>query len=214
MKLFLGLILFAATAQAADWPPAVEALRPSIQNAERRLQDASLQLEATRHAAEPLQDEVAGARLKAGTWWGSWLLKRRLGQLKTSLDAVETARAAQASARQDLALLLTGADEEMNAALEASLSTPANKGPAFTERWRAWWRQKRAWQQRLLALDPASDAQAAPGKEPQRIRQEALLAQGERERSLVDALHRRQALTEAEWTAEKARLKQAYRTGP
>ena len=208
------LLLMAGSVHAADWPPAVEALRPSIQSAERRLQDASLQLEAARHAAEPLQDEVAAARLKANTWWGSWLLTRRLGQLKTSLDAVETARAAQASARQDLALLLTGADEELSGALEASLASNANKGAAVVERWRAWWHQKRTWQQRLLALDPASDAQAAPGKEPQRIRQEALLAQAERERALVEALHRRRALTDAEWKAEGARLRGADKSGP
>jgi hypothetical protein len=205
------LALAAATLGAAALPPAAESLRPAIQLAERRLQDASLQMEAARHAAQPAQEELNEARQGASSWWGSWVYERRLGQLKTRLDAVEAARAAQAEARQELSLLLTGADEELSTALEASLGAAgASQAAADVEKWRSWWAQKRAWQQRLGSLGPApggADAEAASSdKGSLRIQAELKQAQFEREKALVDLLHRHQALSQAQWGAERARL--------
>lgn len=198
----------------ADFPPAVESLRPTIQVAERRLQDVSLELQAAKHAAEPVQGQVAEARSNAGTWWGTWILKRRLGQLKTSLDRVERARAGQAAARQELALLLTGADEELSTALEASLTANSKRSDkALLAKWHAWWDQKRAWQQRLDALEPASDpdeSETSTSGEAQGIRHEARQAQWERERSLVEVLEKRRALSGREAAAERSRLQQRY----
>jgi hypothetical protein len=197
MKVLLALFCLAAL-RAAGLPPGAEALREPIQAAERRLQDASLELQVARHAAGPLQEKVVEARQQSGTWWGAWLLKRRLGQLKASLDKVEAARAAQVAARQELALLLTGVEEELLSALEVSLATaPKVAGPALTEKWKAWWQQKRAWHQRLLALAPEEEpagSGAGGTRESTRIREEARQAQLEREANLVQALKKRRAL--------------------
>jgi hypothetical protein len=193
----LLLILAVATMGAAGLPPGAAALQEPIRAAERRLQDASLELQVAKHAAGPLQEKVSEARQRASTWWGSWLLKRRLGQLKASLDKVEAARAAQVAARQDLALLLTGADEELTAALEVSLGGAPKPSPAMIEKWRAWWLQRRAWQQRLVALAPGEDEAASgpgTGRESVRIREEARQAQAEREAALIDSLRKHHAL--------------------
>lgn len=209
----MALILYASSLHA-DLPPAVEALRPSIQVAERRLQDISLELQAAKHAAEPLQGQVNDARSHANTWWGSWILKRRLGQLKTSLDRVESARSGQAAARQELALLLTGADEELSSALETSLAANVKKSDkALLLKWQVWWEQKRAWQQRLDALEPSGDADSnvtAAGGEAGRIRQEARQAQWEHESALVELLEHRRALSGREASSELLRLKRRY----
>jgi hypothetical protein len=198
----IGALALLAPLEAA-LPPAAEELRPAMEAAERRLQDASLQLEVAKHAAQPVQNQVAQARQNADTWWGSWLYKHRLGQLKDRLDRVESARAAQASARQELCLLLTGADEEMSTALETSLGAAAGKRDAGElAQWRAWWQQKRAWQQRLAALEPG----AGQGTVSADIQRELKRAQEERERGLLGALYRRGALSKGEWDRERARL--------
>ena len=203
----LGLSLACRLAGAAALPPAAEALRPAIQKAEQRLQGASLQLEAARHDAQPLQAQVDEARAGSGTWWGAWFLKRRLGQLKLRLDAVEEARAAQVAAHQDLVLLLTGADEEMSGALEQSLAAAKDDSQAAT--WAQWWRQKEAWQERLAALQPAASPDA--GGPPSRILKEALQIQAQRERALLDSLARHHALSAAECAAERSRQKLYFR---
>jgi hypothetical protein len=186
-------------------PPAAEVLLPSIQAAERRLQDASLQLESARRAAQPQEKQVTEARRSAGTWWGSWLYQHRLGQLKDRLDSVESARVAQASARQELSLLLNGADEEMSTALEASLSGATAPGPGAVAQWRTWWRQKRAWQERLAELEPQGKP-AAGGEASRRIQEELGRAQVEREKALLESLCRHKALSRPECAAERERL--------
>ncbi len=142
------------------------------------------------------------------------MLQRSLGRLKTSLDRVESARAGQVAARQDLALLLTGADEELSAALEASLAGKTGRPDrSFLDKWRVWWEQKRAWQQRLDALEPAGDGEdsaEALGQEAKRIRQEARQAQWDREKAILDVLESRRALPSAEIRPERARLKARF----
>jgi hypothetical protein len=196
MRVWL-LLLCLGTLRAAALPPGAEALRQPILAAERRLQDASLELQVAKRAAGPVQEKVVEARQQAGHWWGPWLLQRRLGQLKTSLDKVEAARAAQVAARQELALLLTGAEEELLSALEVSLEASPRGSPALVEKWRAWWQQRRVWQQRLEALSPVDDEPAPSGrtaKESRRIRQEALQAQAQRESELIASLRKHGAL--------------------
>jgi hypothetical protein len=208
-RLCLGLALglLANGVWGAALPPQANALLPAIQAAEQRLQGASLQLEAARHDAEPLQVLVDRSRAEGDSWWAAWLLKRRLGQLKVRLDSVEAARAEQAAAHQDLVLLLTGADEEISGALEQSLSEVKNDGMNAT--WAAWWRQKQAWQQRLAALQPQDGAPPAgqKGQQPSGILREAWQIQAQREKALLDALGRRRALSAKEWSAERARQK-------
>ena len=209
MKLLLGLLLL-ATGLRAELPPAVESLRPQIQAAERRLQDISLELQAAQHAAEPVQVEVAEARGKAASWWGSWMLKRRLGKLKMSLDRVEGARAGQVAARQDLALLLTGADEELSAALEASLGgSTGSPDAAMRAKWKAWWEQKTAWQQRLDALAPIQEGEASAqpqAHEARHIQAEARQAQWDREQGILLTLGHKKALSPDQLKRELRRL--------
>jgi len=210
--LALGL-LGAGGLWGAALPPPAKALLPAIQAAEQRLQGASLQLEAARHDAEPLQMLVDQSRAEGDSWWGAWLLKRRLGQLKVRLDSVEAARAEQAAAHQDLVLLLTGADEEISGALEQSLSQV--KDDSMNATWAAWWRQKQAWQQRLAALQPQGALlQAAPGRESSSILREALQIQAQREKALLDALGRRKALSAKDWSAERLRQKLYFKSAP
>ena len=194
---FLLFFFLLSSLSAAVLPPGAEALRKPIEAAERRLQDASLELQAAKHDAVPLQNQVIQARPGAGSWWGSWLLKRRLGQLKISLDKVEAARAAQAAAREDLALLLTGAQEELLGAMEISLAVTPKASAVLLEKWKAWWQQREIWQQRLEALGAGDDetVETANGNaESKRIRTEARQAQLERENALVAALKKHRVL--------------------
>jgi hypothetical protein len=208
--LALGL-LGAGGLWSASLPPQAKALLPSIQAAEQRLQGASLQLEAARHDAEPLQVLVDQSRAEGDSWWGAWLLKRRLGQLKVRLDSVEAARAEQAAAHQDLVLLLTGADEEISGALEQSLGDV--KDDSMKATWAAWWWQKQAWQQRLAALQPQGQLPpAGQGQQPPSILREALQIQAQREKALLDALGRRHALSAKDWSAERQRQKLYFRS--
>jgi hypothetical protein len=200
----------AAGLPAAALPPAAEALRAPLQAAERRLQDCTLELQAAKRAVEPLTAEVAQDRQSAGAWWGRWLLKRSLGRLKQGLDKVEAARAAQVEARQRLALLLTAMDEELSGALEASLGGLAGRRPDAEgkAKLQGWWRQKRAWQRRLEALDPASGADIEADAPPagRLIRLEARQAQVERELGLLGALAGAGALPAGEAQRERGRL--------
>jgi hypothetical protein len=212
LGLALGL-LGAHGLWSAALPPQAKALLPAIQAAEQQLQGASLQLEAARHDAEPLQVLVDQSRAEGESWWGAWLLKRRLGQLKVRLDSVEAARAEQAAAHQDLVLLLTGADEEISGALEQSLSEV--KGDSMNATWAAWWWQKQAWQQRLAALQPQGMLPVGgQGQAPSSILREALQIQAQREKALLDALGRRHALGAKDWSAERSRQKLYFKPAP
>lgn len=188
----LGLALLWALAVpmgATPFPPLVESLRPQLAHAERRLQDATLAQAAAQRESEPASQAVAEARKHAEHWWGRWLLRRDLNRLKESLDRVEAARVEKEAARQQLFLLLTGAEEELRGALERGLQARGEQAAL-----KAWWAQERAWSQRLESLEAAYEDERL-GDSPGRFQllAQARLEQLQRDRQILKGL-RAQAL--------------------
>jgi hypothetical protein len=195
--LSLLLTLAPAWSPAAELPPQAGALLADMEKAERGLQDSSLELEAARREAQPAAASVAEARREEGRFLGRWRLNRALARLKEKLDRVESARVAQARARERLILLLNGLDEEVTAALEVPSSTG-------TARRYAWWEQKRAWQRRLESLDPWTAGSG--GRQARGRRLEVRLAFLEREATLVESLLSQGVLEPYQAARERARL--------
>lgn len=203
------LLCLAAWPLRAALPPSVQAILPSLGEAERHLQDATLELEAARRDADPVQVSVTEARASAASFWGRWRLRRRLAELKQHLDKVEAARVAQSRAREEVFAVLTGLEEELRGALESAVATRAKglKPSALQE----WWRQKLAWSRRVEALEAGSEERAeAGGEERRRLLGEARAEQWERDLKLLDGLERRGALSAPE-AAQERRVLQAAR---
>lgn len=202
----LPLALAGGVLAAAALPPSVEAMLVPMAEAERRLQDAGLAHEAARREAAPAAEAVAQARARDGTWWGRWRLRRALGRLKEKLDRVEAARVERDEAREQVYLLLTAAEEELRAALEAGLARPG-RGAELG----AWWRRQRAWSLRLESLDAApADREAVSGQGLERaLAAQARVQQLERDLGLVKALRARGSLGAAEARADEAALRRA-----
>ena len=189
----------------AALPASVSSILPGLSEAERHLQDATLELEAARRDAEPVQAAVTDARAHASSFWGRWLLQRRLAELKQKLDKVEAGRVAQSRAREEVFTVLTGLEEELRSALETALSAKA-KPPAGELQ--LWWRQKMAWSRRVEALEAGGDERVeAGGAERQRLLREARAEQRERDLHLLDALERSGALPAAEAATERKGMK-------
>lgn len=199
------LLLASSLAAGTAFPPAVEALRPQLDEAERRLQGATLAHEAARREAEPASEAVAQARAQADHWWGRWLLRRDLGRLRERLDKVEAARVEREAARQELFLLLTGAEEELRGALEKALRGAAGKADLGD-----WWRQERSWSLRLESLELAYEDEARDdASHPYRLLAQARLEQLGRDRRILDGLRARRVVTAEAYAVDKARLEAA-----
>lgn len=197
----LGLLLLTASLGAVAFPPAVASMLPQLDAAERRLQGATLAHEAARREAQPEQEAVADARAGAGRFLGQWRLRRALGRLKARLDAVEAARVERDAARQELFLLLTGAEEELRGALEKAVAGPRSSAPLAD-----WWHQEQAWSARLEALELAKDEAPGEGAKAKGLLAQARLEQLQRDQALLQGLARRGSLPAGEIRRERARL--------
>lgn len=197
----LLLAVLAARLGAVAFPPTVAGMLPQLDAAERRLQGATLAHEAARREAQPEQEAVAEARAGADRWLGQWRLRRALGRLKARLDAVESARVERDAARQELFLLLTGAEEELRGALEKALGGPKGAAPLAE-----WWRQEQAWSGRLEALELAKDEAPGEGGKAKALLAQARLEQLQRDQALLQGLARRGVLPPGELRRERARL--------
>lgn len=204
----LLLVLVGALAlplRAASFPPLVESLRPQLAQAERRLQDATLAHAAAQRESEPASEAVTEARKHAEHWWGRWLLRRDLNQLKGRLDKVEAARVEKEAARQQLFLLLTGAEEELRGALERGLQARESQAAL-----KGWWVQERAWSQRLESLEAAYE-DARLGDSPGRFQllAQARLEQLQRDRLILKGLKVQALISGAEAQRDAQSLKAA-----
>lgn len=191
----LALLLAWAAGPLRALPPSVQAELPALQDAERRLEDATLALAAARREALGPQEDVAAARAQAGAGWGSWWLRHRLAQLKERLDRVESARQAQVAAHAAVFELLSGLEEELRASLELGLGR--REGGLAAD-----WRQEQAWRQRVEALEQGLERTPGTGSQERRLLAEARLEQLRRDQRLALALRRRGQLSQAD--AEQA----------
>lgn len=203
----LALLCLTAPSRAHGFPPSIEAMRPALAQAERRLQDATLAHEAARREAGPYNEAAVQARARADHWWGRWRLRRALGRLKERLDRVEAARVEQEAARQELFLLLTAMEEELRGALERALAADGRQRGL-----RGWWQQEQAWSRRLEALESGLDdpSRPDPARRPALLAQ-ARLEQLERDLGLLRTLAGRGLLDPAAARADEVRLRESLR---
>jgi hypothetical protein len=193
-------VALAGAASLRALPASVAGELPALEAAERRLEDATLALAAARREAQGPQEAVAEARAQSDSWWGPWLLRHRLAQLKARLDRVEAARQAQVEAHATVFTLLSGLEEQLRASLEASLASGAKAGLAGD------WRQEQAWRQRVEALEQGVDENPGAGPQERRLLVEARLEQLRRDQRLVAALRARGLLGVAEARQAQAAL--------
>jgi hypothetical protein len=201
-----------STSKDAALPAGVRAMLPGLADAERRLQDSTLDLEAARRDAAPAQRDVDSARAAAesGSWLARWRLERDLARLKVKLDGVESARVSQAGARQNEFTLLSGVEEELRGSLEAACSRPgAAPAPAVLE---LWWEREQAWSRRVEALEASGpEVGDSVGRDEGGILVETRLQELDRDEALLESLRKRGVLSAAAAREQRSILQEDRR---
>lgn len=186
---------------AAGLPPTVASELGPLRVSEQTLQEATLGLAAARREALPAAAAVEEARADASTWWGGWLLKRRLAELKRRLDRVEAARQSQAQAHAALFSLLSGMEEELRGQLEGlSARSPEAAG---------WWRQEQDWRSRVESLEAGLELAPSAPPEQGRLLAEARRQQLRRDLLELDRLRRARALDPAQVSLDRSSLERS-----
>lgn len=208
----LALLLLggALRARGEELPSSVQAMLPALDAAERALQDSTLDLEAARRDAAPAQRAVDAARGDGEGWLQRWRLERALARLKERLDAVETARRGQASARQAEFTLLSGLEEELRGSLEAALAKGSGgPDPAVLG---LWWTQEQAWSRRVEALEAAAlEASESGGQGQGALLMETRLQELDRDEGLLGLLQKRRVLGAAQARAQRLQIQELRR---
>lgn len=145
---FLSLCLSASVALpgAQALPPSVAVLLPSYSTALENFERCKKKVNQLEEAALPHVERVRELKSKKSSWLRDFTLRRKLTQLQENLAQLSAARAALASAREDLFLQLSALEEELRASLEKELE---NRSGAKIQN---WLEAKRLWDIQLEEL--------------------------------------------------------------